>query len=806
MKHRLLTLLILIGIAPVSIVMLNNDNNNLQRPTRNADIQEDGSHEEDENEEMNKDKTAPWTVENAAHHQQQIKKYMSSYKHAKAQKVHYADGAISGEWRNRGAKNMPGAFKFTEMLDGTDTIYGVTHNHFSGEYNSKSYIFKGTVYNPKSGTMGDDFVRLTGHWPNRYKDLIAINYNAQTRLIAGIENGPLYYSDNEGKTWHISAGLPGVLISSIANRQLNKIYTTDGTSVYVSTNGGESFTLFQNFGYKAASVLYSPRYSVQPKADWVYLARNGKFYSLSSTGSEFVEKGMYTDDHDNFKLSIGGDDRKLYVTVNNNYWVSTDGGVNWIEKFPTGNYYGNQTGKMSVGKYLAANPLDPDYIIGGYTQPVYSSDGLNSNQTDQSGWSHYQGGTHLSVSDYHDRIRFNYHPDFQASQFFFNSSGDLFSIRSSDGGLLMSYKDWFDLPINGNLNNDGYTNSHFINITTLNTTCALIYRNNMFTGHKDEKHIFYGTQDQGSQNTIPGTSGESLNFYQSLGGDGPPITSADGKHVWRYQPGGDAVYIPAPLYDSSGKVKSASKILRDTYNNPKVTFFRNTKIKWVQTHVDHDAPAERMWVLSTRLDRAEVNNGNIIGSSISKGTGYQVTAIAQGHADANLVWFLQEAKVYKSYDRGDSFDNGVSTPFSKTLRKRNYGDGWTHPTNNNLILFNGPSANGVGSILSKNGGISWQDVTGNYPAGDDQQTGGMIGTPDGKYVFAGTDIGPWVFVVATETWYPIGDGAAYFNTTAIEYIKSTNTVRFGTWGSGVWDFSIENKTADMSPVHLLLLD
>lgn len=64
--------------------------------------------------------------------------------------------------------------------------------------------------------------------------------------------------------------------------------------------------------------------------------------------------------------------------------------------------------------------------------------------------------------------------------------------------------------------------------------------------------------------------------------------------------------------------------------------------------------------------------------------------------------------------------------------------------------------------------------------------------------FAGTDVGPFVFVVSEEKWYPMfGGEAAMFNTTAIEYVSATNTVRFGTWGSGIWDFTIDDGTPSL---------
>lgn len=815
MKFKMLSMVMFISILSVSVFIINDNSvqGNLPHPSKEY-LGEDTLQEKDEEEEMNEEKTAPWTEEVAANHQQMLQKYMHKPGFNKSASIDgissYAAGKLRGKWSNRGAKNMPGAYKFSEMLDGTDTIYAVTLNHFSGEYNSKSYIMKGTVYNPTKGTGGDDFVRLTGHWPNMYNDLIALNYNNKTRLIAGILNGPVYYSDDEGKTWNLSAGLPNLLSSTVANRQTNMIYTTDGRSIYESNDGAESFTKIQDFGTSRSAALYSPRYSFQPNAKNVYLARDKQFYTLTQNASTFVKNGRFTNNYyTGSKFSIGGDSRKLYVTVDNKYWVSTNNGSSWTEKFPRNNYYGKRDGKMSAGRYIGVNPEDPNYVIGGYAQPVYSQDGLDTDPSDDSGWGRYQGGTSLPLDEYYDRIRFNYHPDFQGNQFFYNSSDELFSIRSSDGGLLVSYKDWLDLPIAGNLNNNGYDNAHFINITTLNSLNQLIYRNNLITGYKDETHIMYSTQDQGSQSVVKGTGGVLLDFYQSVGGDGPPFNSANGRYAWRYARTGKEVHIPTKVYDDSGEFKSARTLLADAKKNSKVEFTDSSAFNWLQTYVDHDEPDKQMWLLGKRLDRAHVNGNVITGTSISNGTGNQVTAIAQGHKNPNLIWYLQEAKVYKSYDRGNNFGSAVETPFKKTRDQQNYGGGWVLSTDDNFILFCGPSQDKItGSILSKDGGKTWYDVTGDFPAGKLMQTGGMMGTPDGKYIFAGTELGPWVFIVSEEKWYPIGEGGAYFNTTAIEYIPSTHSIRFATWGSGVWDFKIQDieESAKLPFLPLLLLD
>ncbi len=768
------------------------------RETTNRPI--DQTKERREKKEHNPDKDAIWTPEQAARHQKILKKLTSTSKSFGKTKFNnaYANGALKGTWAIKGPKNMPGAFKFAEMLDGTDIIYGVTHNHYVGEFNSKSYIFKGTVYNPKTGNGGDDFELLTANWPNRYQNLFAFKINSNTRLLAHIENGPLYYSDDDGNSWTMSNGLPNANTSSAINRQDNHaIYVTNNRSIYVSKDFGANFSLVQNFGNSQSSFLYTPRYQNQPNANKVYLARGGSFYTLNNSKTSFTKNGSYTSRHGNTHFSIGGDSRKLYVTENKKYWVSSNQGSTWIEKFPKGNYYGDTSIKMDAGKFLSVNPENANIVIAGYAHPVLSTNGLDSSSSNHTGWGHYQNGTNLSAQNYYNRIRFNYHPDFQSSHFFYNSSGDLLSVRCSDGGIFVSYKEWKDFPSIGTaFNNSGYANAHYININVLNTVCPLIYRKNVLTGANNPNHINYSTQDQGSGSIIPGTTGETLDFYQSIGGDGPPIDSYDGKYAWKWQRQGEKVWAPVKMYTSNGSFQSIGQINRSFNSSPSVNFTKNSEMGWAQTVIDHDQPDKRIWILSKSLNRATVNGSSITGHTITKGKN-QVAAIAQGWQNPNKIFMLQDGDVYVSNDRGTTFGSRVNTPFSKTPGGRGRGDigsGVTLPNNDNWVLFCGPSSNNVGAILSKDGGNTWTDVTGDFPSGNDAQTGGMIVTPNGKYVFAGTDIGPYVFIVDQEKWFSIAEGVGFFNAMDVDYISSTNTIRFGSWGSGLLDFKIDKTT------------
>ncbi|WP_408043586.1 T9SS type A sorting domain-containing protein [Tenacibaculum litopenaei] len=747
----------------------------------------------------NPDKTASWTPEQAARHQQiltRLTQKAKGFTQDRGKLTSYAGGSLQGKWTNRGPKNMPGAFKFAEMLEGTDILYGVTHNHYAGEYNSKSYIFKGTVYNPKKGTGGDDFVLLTANWPNRYANLFAFNIGTKVRLVAHIENGPLYFSDDQGINWVKSNGLPAANTSSAINRQDNHaIYVTNNQRVYVSTDFGQNFKELKNFGSNKASFLYTPRYAKQPNAATVYLARAGAFYKLNAAKTDFDQQGTYTANHNSSQFSIGGDRRALYVTAQKNYWVSTDEGANWTARYPKGNWYGDRTGKMSPGKFLAIHPENPSISIAGYAQPILSTDQLKTTSSTTTGWGRYQNGTHLSAADYYNRIRFNYHPDFQSSHFFYNSSGDLFSARCSDGGIFISYKEWKDFPPEGTaFDNSGYANAHYININVLGTVNPLIYRDNIFTGANNPNHIYYSTQDQGSGSVINSNhTDELIDFYQSIGGDGPPIDSYDGKHAWRWQREGKKVWAPVPVYATGGGFQSIGKINSQFNDAHTVEFSKNGVMGWVQAYIDREAPDQHIWMLSRDLNRASWNGTTMSKHSISKGANH-VAALAQSVQKPNRIFMLQDGKVFISEDRGTTFGNGIATPFAQTNEAWGRGDmgsGLVLPTDANWILFCGPSNNTTGSILSKDGGKTWKDVTGEFPSGFDAQTSGMVASSDGSFVFAGTDIGPYVFDVKKEKWYSLAEGIGFFNAMDVDYVSSSNTVRFASWGSGILDFKID---------------
>jgi hypothetical protein len=290
----------------------------------------------------------------------------------------------------------------------------------------------------------------------------------------------------------------------------------------------------------------------------------------------------------------------------------------------------------------------------------------------------------------------------------------------------------------------------------MNSATPEIYRANMTSARWDPDYFVYGTQDQGTQNCTEFIPGGFQNVEQSVGGDSSPYASYDGLNIWTWKRTGANIKAPVKLYGNDGKPMNAFRFVKQYKSSPVVEFTSKAIAGWANAYFDHDQPGHRMWLLARKLIRAEYFDGQITGLEIDTSAGGQVAALAQAWQNPDIIYMLQGSKVFISTNRGDSFGNPIDTPFTPTQTNgggMDFGAGVVLPSDDNWILFCGPSRNSVGSILSTDGGQTWEDVTGDFPAGGQIQTSGMVVTHDSKYVFAGTNLGPYLFVVAEKKWY-----------------------------------------------------
>lgn len=745
-------------------------------------LQEQEEHEEEDSE-LKKNKNRSWTEQEAQEYAANFELVQQSIQASKAMQAERAptiDVSLLGKWKNRGPYNMPGAFEFCEVDELTDTVYAVTCGHYGGV----QFIWKGPL-------TGDNWTIVNPKNPSRFEDLIVIPNGNGRRLIAAHEKGKIMYTDNGGGTWIYSTGIPTGIRSTIVNRQDNNVlYATDGKIVYRSTDKGTSFSTFFTIGTTAAQQarIYSPRWSKQPNAIDVYMAVDKKFFKLNTAKTSFdvVNSALPTGD----RIGLGGDTRKLWLTIGRKWYYSTDVGVTFTYQLTKDWYYSDESEGLHPQHSPGVNPEDPDVFIGGATFPISAHNGGTTQNNDaKSYWGYYQN----SVGN-DPKVRINYHPDIQGSQFFYDKKGKMFILRSTDGGVFVSYNEWqkTSFPDAASIQNNVFYNITLFDIPTQET-----YRGGFMYGAQNISHMTTGTQDQGWQNTRSATATNNMYSWDQVGGgDGPCCITGDGKIGWSYNYQGNGDFKRIQLYNGTtyrGLSGTASTATDFTFTGS--SYFTPAVGDW--------SDGNRIWVLSQTLRRIEYNTSTAQTTALEKNlnnTSNYIQGIAQSRVDANLVFAMQGGTVFKSTDRGTNWTQiAAQAATGMTASSTNRGMGWASPVDKNLILFASQSGSAVKTVFSKNGGTTWVNVTGSganlFPAAE---VNGMAGNAKGTLVFASTSMGPYVFVVNEEKWYPlaIGNDIPLFWGQIVHCVKYGNqeVVRFSTWGQGVWDFELDMTT------------
>jgi len=174
----------------------------------------------------------------------------------------------------------------------------------------------------------------------------------------------------------------------------------------------------------------------------------------------------------------------------------------------------------------------------------------------------------------------------------------------------------------------------------------------------------------------------------------------------------------------------------------------------------------------------------------NSGTGL-ISAIATSKVNAN--------KFYVSTDDGTFFySNNAGSSWSKSSTF-NGQNGWylygasIYPSkvNANEVYYAGSGYSNPAVFKSTDGGQNFSPMSNNLP---NTLVHDITANDDESLFFAATAIGPYVYVVAEDKWYDLkGLSAPVQRYTSVEYVSASKTVRFGTYGRGVWDFEVQNN-------------
>jgi len=245
------------------------------------------------------------------------------------------------------------------------------------------------------------------------KFLSYYQYDNNTIFI-GTENGKILKSTNGGVNYFLCSQLSGSPVSMIQMIDLNKGFAIDFDKFYKTTNGGVNWTLittaphyFYSFAcfsennlllmYRTepGSTFYFLRYTSNGGANWTdtlfagdlyrvinvekpvnntttFIYHNGYVKKTTNTGQTWTTMNPAN------QISMSGicvvNENTIYGTgyLNNNFYLSTNSGVNWVQKsFP-------ESIQLNMFKRIVFSNVSTGYVLGDNNK-VYQTTNAGSN-------------------------------------------------------------------------------------------------------------------------------------------------------------------------------------------------------------------------------------------------------------------------------------------------------------------------------------------------------------------------------------------------------------------------------------------
>lgn len=680
--------------------------------------------------------------------------------------ISIAGGLLTGSWRETGSNNLAGRTHFVEYDFDEDSIYCGT----SG----------GNIW--KAGKQGQNWRVLNDNYKiDDIKMIKKINHASGKRLLvaSGAWGIPGFlYSDNDGQTWSASAGLSSIVLwgfvvrSVVVNDTENTIYLLamewdydeweKATCIYVSQNHGESFTKIHTF--LESSFGDEGKFDIWCSADGsetVYFLENNNIsrinsdFSISSltsisytTTGSVILKGVEIESNTTLYVAVCDSD----VT---DFYVSQNAGSSW-----------SASGTVNISPFFKnsfeVSAKNPDVVYYGGMEAYYSYDGAQT-WTKVNEW-----------YDYYDNMVSLLHADIPGFNSFLDSNGDEFVYINTDGGTFISY--------------DSLQSVQNISLEKINASQYY----SVYSHRSNSSVIYAGSQDQGYQlcNSNDGVGPED--FTQIISGDYGHIVSSDGGNsIWMVYPD-FAMYYPNavtdPYFSDWWEFECSGQfwippLMADPLASNKV--FLGGGSTTTGTHIFH------LTSFSGWID-IEEQTFDFSGSSGSTA----ISAIAHSDLNNDYRYVMNgDGEFFTSTDGGVNWTmtSGFDGPDGNYL----YGAAVV-PSKIQVgkIYVAGSGYSNPGAFVSVDNGSTFIPITNGLPG---TMTYELAITDNDEFIFAATDVGPYVYVSAENQWYDLGGGIAPDQTYwTVDYNSTTKIVHFGTYGRGIWDFKIESGLVDVS--------
>ncbi|MEJ8844624.1 T9SS type A sorting domain-containing protein [Lacibacter sp. H375] len=694
----------------------------------------------------------------------------------------FANGKITGTWYERGSNNLSG--RFTELVydKEEDMLYGISagRDFWKGKPDGSNW----QVLNER--------VPLHG-----YGEILTLFKTATVKrflTVSPTTNRPIY-SSNNGSSWSGSAfnsawsGYVDKLI--MVDNSAQTIFMTAGyifgpQYLFYSNDGGINFNKVNLTADFIAGQTYLS-IAKAPAVNEVFLFdANKASYSVNETGvltkrgnitglpaSTNVTTTTFTTRNYEFRISRDAtsnlvfyaliDKRKLYKSADGLTWQA-------ISNLPT---------ESGCFKVFNVAPHNPNWLVYGEVDQFYSINGGVSWVRCNS-WGEYYSNPN------------KFHADIMTFQYFQHANGEWFCISSNDGGV---YRSIDNFATNTNIALSGLNISQYYDIGT---------------DPVDPKYLWAGSQDQGYQYSSNTATTQTIPFTQVVSGDYTEIDfSPDTKDVLTQYVGGNLYYVRNARGAYSGtsfyQIPGADKgnyawriPVSAIKESPDNAF-------WVGGGNMNNAPgsflirvarnASNTTFTYTQLNydfKANSRNGNS-----------PLTSCEVSFVDTNYLFAATgDGSFFYSTNRGMNWNktisfNGPTPPFlypSSILVSK---------LDKNKVCFAGSGYSNPAFWRSTNHGQSFTSAITGLPATTIYD---LAYNADETMIFAATEAGPYVFITEENKWHSLLGAYCPLsaNYTCVEFVPALNTVRYGTYGRGIWDFKIESIITPVSNLSLSL--
>lgn len=568
-------------------------------------------------------------------------------------------------------------------------------------------------------------------------------------LVVATDWGSVHRSTDDGVTWQSVNGIPDgyslrrLTRATDGSDTLFLVMRTwyEGTVLMRSTDGGANFATIRSLGDYAGDV-WVPR----DGGEGVWLLAGDGLYRSDDLGDRWAKLGAN---------SFGPEAGELAISEAGRIWaVGWSGGVATLYRSDDdGASFAAVTRMDDYWSALETSSVDPDVFAWGGVEVHRTDDGGESFGLVNAWWAYYDDPSRLL------------HADLMGIDVLVDDDGGETWYYNTDGGTYQS-------------KNLGRTVE---NLSLRGLRISQYY--DVLTSEADPSHIAAGAQDQGYQwsGRQPQT-GEVWDFTQEISGDYAHLISADGTHALVHsvypgfiltQEGEDAPV----LFGSDFPAEEASRYyawlppLEPDPTDPTAFFFSATRLYRYARVGDTWTPTR--WS-EQRFDLTDYeflsafhfspHDPALAFAATSTGSLYRST-------DAGVTWTPAGAGPDSHYFHGTTLVPSADDP--------------------NLVYVGGSGYGDERSVWrSQDGGATYAPWDEGLP---DTLVYVLVEARDGTgRMFAGTETSAYVRAPKDAAWTDITAAEApvtlYWSAEALGH---ENTIRFATYGRGIWDYRLD---------------